>query len=115
VFRAGYQPRRHGPGPSVQETDGLVAGLMKTRGYPMDDFQQREADVSVDHPQVVEHYRPATVSRWRTTTVKPAPRTFGRPWCTTGSCSGSSWSQDVWARIFSIAEGFSRLDRSPGS
>jgi hypothetical protein len=32
---------------------------MKTRGYPMDDFQQREADVSVDHPQVVEHYRAA--------------------------------------------------------
>jgi hypothetical protein len=45
------------PGPAVQEADRLVAEVMKTRGYPMDDFQQREADVSVDHPQVVEHYR----------------------------------------------------------
>jgi hypothetical protein len=47
------------PGPAVHEADGLVAEVMKTRGYPMDDFQQREADVSVDHPQVVEHYRAA--------------------------------------------------------
>ena len=30
---------------------------MRDRGYPMDDFEQRAADVSVDHPQVVENYR----------------------------------------------------------
>jgi hypothetical protein len=47
------------PGPAVQEADGLVGEVMKTRGYPMDDFRHREADVSVDHPQVVEHYRAA--------------------------------------------------------
>jgi hypothetical protein len=32
---------------------------MRDRGYPMDDFDQRSADISVDHPDVVEHYRSA--------------------------------------------------------
>ena len=32
---------------------------MQLRGYPMVDFEQRAADVSVDHPDVVEHYRAA--------------------------------------------------------
>jgi hypothetical protein len=30
---------------------------MGERGYPVDDFEQRAADISVDHPQVVENYR----------------------------------------------------------
>jgi hypothetical protein len=30
---------------------------MADRGYPMEDFEQRAADVSVDHPRVVENYR----------------------------------------------------------
>jgi hypothetical protein len=30
---------------------------MKTRGYPVSDFDQRAADISVDHPRVVENYR----------------------------------------------------------
>lgn len=30
---------------------------MRERGYPVDDFEQRSADVSVDHPHVVENYR----------------------------------------------------------
>ena len=32
---------------------------METRGYPMADFEQRAADISVDHPVVVENYRAA--------------------------------------------------------
>ena len=32
---------------------------MATRGYPVGDFEQRAADVSVQHPRVVEHYRAA--------------------------------------------------------
>ncbi|MGH2528118.1 MAG: hypothetical protein ACRDH0_02085 [Actinomycetota bacterium] len=47
------------PAASLQEADALVMDLMRERGYPMDDFDQRAADVSVDHPQVVEHYRAA--------------------------------------------------------
>ena len=32
---------------------------MEARGYPVGDFEQRAADVSVDYPTVVEHYRAA--------------------------------------------------------
>ena len=32
---------------------------MKARGYPLSDFDQRAADISVDHPRVVENYRSA--------------------------------------------------------
>src|SRR5207248_1966430 len=47
------------PSTAVSRADGLVGDLMKTRGYPVGDFEQRAADVSVDHPRVVENYRAA--------------------------------------------------------
>jgi len=47
------------PKGAVAEADDLVSSLMKTRGYPVSDFDQRTADISVDHPQVVENYRSA--------------------------------------------------------
>jgi hypothetical protein len=43
----------------VIEADQLVRELMLKRGYPMADFERRAADISVDHPDVVEHYRAA--------------------------------------------------------
>jgi hypothetical protein len=43
----------------VVEADGLVRDLMVKRGYPMGDFERRAADISVDHPRVVETYRSA--------------------------------------------------------
>ena len=45
------------PKGAVTEADDLVSSLMKTRGYPVTDFDQRAADISVDHPRVVENYR----------------------------------------------------------
>jgi hypothetical protein len=45
------------PAVAVAEADELVLLVMRERGYPMDDFEQRAADISVDHPQVVDHYR----------------------------------------------------------
>jgi hypothetical protein len=45
------------PKGAVIEADRLVADLMQVRGYPVGDFEQRAADVSVDHPHVVENYR----------------------------------------------------------
>jgi hypothetical protein len=45
------------PRGAVAEADDLVSSLMKTRGYPVSDFDQRAADISVDHPRVVENYR----------------------------------------------------------
>lgn len=41
----------------MAEADDLVSSLMKTRGYPVSDFDQRAADTSVDHPRVVENYQ----------------------------------------------------------
>jgi hypothetical protein len=45
------------PEGAVRDADMLIQSVMNDRGYPMDDFDQRAADVSVDHPQVVENYR----------------------------------------------------------
>jgi hypothetical protein len=47
------------PREAVARADRLVQDLMKARGYPVGDFEQRAADISVDHPRVVEHYRAA--------------------------------------------------------
>jgi hypothetical protein len=47
------------PAAATREADTLVARVMRDRGYPVDDFEQRAADVSVDHPQVAENYRAA--------------------------------------------------------
>ena len=46
------------PRTAVVEADSLVRTVMAERGYPVDkDFQRRAADISVDHPEVVERYR----------------------------------------------------------
>jgi len=47
------------PKGAVAEADDLVSSVMKARGYPVADFEQRAADISVDHPRVVENYRSA--------------------------------------------------------
>jgi hypothetical protein len=47
------------PQGAVTDADLLVDRLMQTRGYPMSDFEQRAADISVDHPRVVDNYRAA--------------------------------------------------------
>jgi hypothetical protein len=44
---------------SLRDADSLVATVMNDRGYPMDRFERRAADISVDHPVVVENYRNA--------------------------------------------------------
>jgi type II secretory pathway pseudopilin PulG len=47
------------PQRSIAFADALVAEVMKARGYPVEDFEQRAADISVEHPQLVESYRAA--------------------------------------------------------
>jgi hypothetical protein len=48
------------PDVAVGEADALVQQVMHDRGYPVDeDFEQRAADISVEHPLVVENYRAA--------------------------------------------------------
>jgi hypothetical protein len=47
------------PSGAMREADEAVILVMRERGYPMDDFEQRAADLSVDHPNVVHNYRAA--------------------------------------------------------
>lgn len=47
------------PEHAIDEADHLVMEVMEARGYPMGSFEQRAADISVNHPRVVEHYRAA--------------------------------------------------------
>jgi hypothetical protein len=47
------------PSMAVNEADTLVTAVMAARGYPMSDFEQRAADVSVHYPRVVQNYRSA--------------------------------------------------------
>lgn len=47
------------PSGAVSEADTLVQEVMQERGYPTKDFDRRVADISVDHPDLVEKYRTA--------------------------------------------------------
>ncbi|HEY6491141.1 MAG: hypothetical protein WCC26_05340 [Terracidiphilus sp.] len=47
------------PAGAVSEADQLLGDVMATRGYPVGDFEQRAADISVDHPVVTQNYRAA--------------------------------------------------------
>jgi hypothetical protein len=47
------------PSAAVTQADKLVTNVMATRGYPMADFEQRAADISVNYPTVVQNYRAA--------------------------------------------------------
>jgi len=47
------------PDESLRRADGLITEVMQRRGYPMSDFEQRSADLSVDHAQTVQDYRAA--------------------------------------------------------
>jgi hypothetical protein len=47
------------PSGAVVEADQLLGDVMEARGYPVGDFEQRAADISVDHPDVTQNYRAA--------------------------------------------------------
>jgi len=47
------------PKAAIDKADHLVEEVMKERGYPVGTFDQRVADISVDHPQVIDNYRAA--------------------------------------------------------
>ena len=42
---------------SLQKADQLIREVMKAKGYPVEDFEQRTADISVDYPELVTDYR----------------------------------------------------------
>jgi len=47
------------PGQAVVDADGLIMEVMQLRAYPVSDFEQRAADVSVSYPALVNNYRAA--------------------------------------------------------
>ncbi len=47
------------PAEATIDADRLVQQVMRDRGYPTEDFEQRAADISVDHPELVADYRAA--------------------------------------------------------
>ena len=47
------------PRSAVENADRLVGEVMRARGYPVGEFELRAADLSVDHPRVIENYRVA--------------------------------------------------------
>jgi hypothetical protein len=49
------------PSGAVREANELIKAVMQARGYPVEDFEQRVADLSVEHGPVVQHYRAARV------------------------------------------------------
>jgi hypothetical protein len=59
LWRAAQQRFVDSPPLAVVEADQLVTEVMRVRGFPMTDFEQRAADISVVHPHLVANYRAA--------------------------------------------------------
>ena len=49
------------PGQAFVDADRLIMEVMQLRAYPISDFEQRAADVSVSYPELVSNYRAARV------------------------------------------------------
>jgi uncharacterized protein YneF (UPF0154 family) len=47
------------PGQAIVDADRLIIEVMQLRGYPVSDFEQRSADISVKYPALVSNYRGA--------------------------------------------------------
>ena len=47
------------PGQAIIDADGLIMEVMQLRAYPISDFEQRAADVSISYPALVGNYRAA--------------------------------------------------------
>ena len=47
------------PGQAIVDADHLIMQVMRTRAYPVADFEQRAADISVNYPALVSNYRAA--------------------------------------------------------
>jgi hypothetical protein len=80
------------PEGAVRDADTLIQSAMRERGYPVDDFEQRSSDISVDHPHVVENYRQG--HRLADASARGDGSTEDLRWrCSiTGCCSRSSWT-----------------------
>jgi hypothetical protein len=85
------------PTGAVSRADELVNGVMLARGYPVGDFDQRAADISVDHPIVVDNYRTGheiAVRRWTRGVGNAAPgRSFAEERSKLERSTGIEWTK----------------------
>jgi len=65
------------PVASVRQAEELIKAVMDATGYELDEFEQRVADLSVEHATVVQHYRAARALLAANLAVPPG--TPGRP------------------------------------
>jgi len=49
------------PGQAIENADRLIMEVMQLRAYPVSDFEQRAADISINYPSLVSNYRAARV------------------------------------------------------
>jgi len=56
IVQAGFADN---PGGAVTNADQLLGNVMSTRGFPMNNFEQRVAEISVEHPMILDNYRAA--------------------------------------------------------
>ena len=47
------------PGQAIGDADRLIMEVMQLRAYPVSDFDQRAADISVNYPDLISNYRAA--------------------------------------------------------
>ena len=66
------------PAAAVAEADTLVGEVMRLRGYPAADLEQRMADVAIGHPDLVEHYRDACDIAYRSRVNKASTEDLRR-------------------------------------
>lgn len=66
------------PAAAVAEADTLVGEVMRLRGYPAADLEQRLADVALAHPALVDHYRDACDIAYRSRTNKASTEDLRR-------------------------------------
>ena len=64
------------PGQAIESADHLIMEVMSLRGYPVSDFDQRAADISVQYPKFVSDYRAARAIAGRD---RPLPRRTPNP------------------------------------
>ena len=65
------------PASAIDDADRLIQDVMRSRGYPVEDFDDRASLVSVEHPEVVERYRRAHAIAVSNETAARTPRISG--------------------------------------
>ncbi|MGH9117953.1 MAG: hypothetical protein ACRD0A_08780 [Acidimicrobiales bacterium] len=66
------------PVEAIGDTDNLIQQVMRDRGYPVDDFDQRAADLSVEHAEVVANYRAGNAVAARSVTGESTTEELAR-------------------------------------